>query len=109
MKNLPLLLLLFLISGCSPKVTSEFVECCATYRSPGFDGRLNALIRVGSAASDYQELLSKADKVVHSPNIVIYTFSDATGAFSEQGLVVFVKVDSTTKLISDVEWAVAAR
>lgn len=108
MKNLPLLLLCLFLSGCSPKVTSEFIECCATYRSPGFDDRLKALIHVGSAASDYQELLSTADKVVHVEDIVIYTFTEATGAFSEQGLVVLVKVDSTTELISKVEWGVAA-
>lgn len=107
MKNI-LLLLCLLLSGCSPKVTSAFVECCATYRSPGFDDRLKALIRVGSPASDYQELLSTADKVVHIEDIIIYSFSEATGAFSEQGLVVFVEVDSTTKLISEVGWAVAA-
>ena len=107
MKNI-LLLLCLLLAGCSPKVTSEFVECCATYRSPGFDDRLKALIRVGSAASDYQELLLTADKVVHIEDIIISSFSEATGALSEQGLVVFVKVDSTTKRISEVEWAVAA-
>ncbi|HQW29340.1 MAG TPA: hypothetical protein PK529_09165, partial [Verrucomicrobiales bacterium] len=107
MKHLSLLAFLFLVS-CSDSLVERFRDCCAAYHEPGFETRLSILIPVGASSEKFDELLAIADKIRRNQSSTEYIFSDATGAFSEQGLVIMISVDHSTETITTVESAVAS-
>ena len=107
MRHLSLLAFLFL-AGCSDSLVDQFRECCAAYQEPGFETKLAELIPVGDSSAKFDDLLAIADKVKPAQSSTEYIFSYATGAFSEQGLVVMITVDHSTKTVSAVESAVAS-
>jgi hypothetical protein len=107
MKHLTLLAFLFLV-GCSDSLVDRFRDCCAAYQEPGFETRLADLIPVGESSEGFDELLLLADKTRPKQSSTEYIFSNATRAFSEQGLVIMISVDHSTKTITAVKSAVAS-
>lgn len=107
MKKLGLLGCLFLV-GCSDSLVDRFRDCCADYQEPGFEEDLAELIPVGENSKKFDELLVIADERTPKQSSTEYVFSDATGAFSEQGLVIVISVDHSTGTITAVKSAVAA-
>jgi len=107
MKYLSLLACLFL-AGCSDSIVDRFRDCCADYQEPGFESELAELIRAGESSKKFDELLAIADKRTRKQSSTEYLFNDATGAFSEQGLVIVISVDHSNGTITAVKSAVAA-
>jgi hypothetical protein len=106
-KKLSLLACLFL-GGCSGSLVERFRDCCAGYQEPGFEASLAELIPVGENSEKFDELLAIAEKRTPTKSSTEYVFSEATGAFSEQGLVVVISVDPSSGMIASVRSAVAA-
>ena len=86
----------------------RFQDVCSTYNVAGFEARLAELIPVGKPAMSLDDLLDLADSQTSDHGATTYVFSYATGAFSEQGLVVSIAVDDESGQITAVESAVAA-
>ena len=107
MKHRSLLAFLFLAS-CSEGIVEQFRDCCSNCRALGFEKELAQLVPVGARSSDFEELLAIADERIPHQSSTTYVFRDATGAFSEQGLVITILVDPTTETITAVNSAVAA-
>lgn len=107
MRYLTLLAFLLLV-GCSDSLVDQFRDCCTAHQEPGFEARLAELIPVGESSERFDELLSIADETRRTQSSTEYIFSDATGAYSEQGLVVMITVDYSTESITAVESAVAS-
>ena len=102
------LLACLFLAGCSDSIVDRFRDCCADYQKPGFEADLAELIPVGENSNRFDELLAIADKRTPKQSSTEYIFSDATGAFSEQGLVIVISVDHSNGTISAVKSAVAA-
>ncbi len=107
MKYLSLFVFLFLV-GCSEGIVEQFRDCCATYQEPGFDTNLARLVPVGASESGFQELLDVADKKRKDQSSTVYVFNNATGAFFEQGLVVWITVNQATRKITAIQSAIAS-
>lgn len=83
----------------------QFYKCCKAHLKPGFDSLLREIIVAGDKAESYDSLFARTENIKTVDQDIIYIFDRSIGG---EGLVVYIKVNSTTGLIKGIRWRVKA-